>query len=390
MRITHGVLVGVLAITPALLSAPSQALAETCRGLPVTIHGTTDGDDEVAGTPLDDVVSLGAGNDRFNDIGGNDVICAGPGRDTINGGPGNDFIDGGAGNDRIAGGAGDDRIHGGSGNDAITPGDGNDVVRAEKGKDYIAEGGGNDKISGGPGKDYVTYLYWNRRIKVTRAHNVTGAGRDLLANVETIEGTGFADVMRGSPGDDDLRGGGGKDQIYGLGGNDVLFASDGVARGGAGNDYIRLTGRATGLGGPGSDELALGTGKSVRAYGGGAADTFRVVSNQARGFVHGEGADNQLNFSSHKRAVRVDIGAGRASWRGGSLRIRNINNVLGSRRRDVLLGGPGNDYMDGFKGGDTLKGRGGNDFLVGKGGFDKGDGGPGWDICLTEIKKNCP
>ena len=389
MRISHGVLIVALATTPALVAQPSQALATTCHGLTATIVGT-DGDDELTGTPLNDVVWLGPGNDTYTDPGGNDVICGGPGNDAISGGDGHDFIDGGSGKDKISGGAGDDRIVGGSGNDEITPGDGNDVVRAGKGKDYIAEGGGSDKISGGPGKDYVTYLFWSRSIKVTKARNVTGAGKDLLANVETIEGTRFADVMRGSAGDDDLRGGAGRDQIYGLGGNDILFASGGAARGGAGNDYIQLTGTATGLGGADSDEIALGKGRRVRAYGGGAPDTFRVISPKANGLVNGEGADNQLNFSGLKRAVRVDLGAGRSTWRGGGLRIRNINNVLGSIRGDVLIGGPGNDYMDGFKGGDKLYGRGGNDFLIGKGGFDKADGGPGWDICLTETKVNCP
>jgi Ca2+-binding RTX toxin-like protein len=195
--------------------------------------------------------------------------------------------------------------------------------------------------------------------------------------------------MRGSGGDDDLRGGAGKDQIYGLGGNDILFASGGAARGGAGSDYIQLTGGATGLGEGDSDEIALGKGR-VHAYGGADPDSFRVISNRATGSVNGEGADNQLNFSSHKRAVRVDVGAARATWRGGGIQFHNIDNILGSIRKDLMLGGPGNDYMDGFKGGDTLRGRGGNDFLIGKGGFDKGDGGPGWDICLTETKIACP
>lgn len=390
MRITHGVLVGALAITPALVAPPSQALAATCHGKTATIVGT-DGDDTITGTLLPDVVSLGPGNDRYNNPGGNDVICGDAGNDRIGGGGGDDFIDGGAGNDKIAGGAGSDRILGGAGKDAISPGDGNDVVRAGKGKDYIAGGGGDDNLSGGPGKDWLTYLFWNQAIKVRGARTVaTGAGRDRLASIETIEGTHRADVIRGSKGDDDLRGGGGNDQIYGMGGNDILFASGGVARGGGGSDYIQVTGRATALGGAASDEIAIGKGRRIRAYGGGAPDTFRVISIRANATVNGDGADNQLNFSSHRRAVRVDLGARRATWKGGSLRFRRINNVLGSIRRDVLLGSAGNDYMDGFKGGDILRGRGGNDFLIGKGGFDKANGGPGWDICLAEVRVGCP
>jgi Ca2+-binding RTX toxin-like protein len=388
MRISHGFLIGVLAITPALAATPSQALAGTCRGLTATITGTN-GDDELQGTVLTDVVWLGAGNDTFTDLGGDDVICGGAGNDTLSGGDGNDYIDGGGGNDAISGGADADRIQGGGGNDEITPGDGNDVVRAGKGKDYIAEGAGNDKVSGGPAADYVTYLFWDGAIKVTAARNVTGAGKDLLANVETIEGSTRADVMRGSPGDDDLRGGGGRDQIYGLAGNDILFANGGAARGGSGSDYIQISGKATGLGEGDSDEIALGDGPA-RAFGGADPDTFRLVSAKFRGTVNGDGADNQLNFSSHKRAVRLDAGTGRATWRGGRMQFRNIDNILGSIRGDTMLGSPGNDYMDGFRGGDTLRGRGGNDFLIGKGGFDLGDGGAGWDICLTETRIACP
>jgi hypothetical protein len=110
----------------------------------------------------------------------------------------------------------------------------------------------------------------------------------------------------------------------------------------------------------------------VHAYGGADPDWFRIVSNRATGSVNGEGADNQLNFSCHKRAVRVDVGAARATWKGGAIRFHNIDNILGSIRKDLMLGGPGND------------------FLIGKGGFDNGDGGPGWDICLTETKIACP
>ena len=108
------------------------------------------------------------------------------------------------------------------------------------------------------------------------------------------------------------------------------------------------------------------------------------------GSVDGQGDANQLDFSSHRRAVTVNVGKGRASWRGGHMRLRNIDNVLGTRRADTLIGSAGNDYMDGLRGRDTLIGLRGNDFLIGKGGFDRADGGPGWDICLTEIRIACP
>ncbi len=388
MRIHHGISVGVLALVPVLAAVPSHAAAATCHGLIVTIQGTA-GDDVIVGTPLPDVVSLGAGDDEFSDLGGSDVVCGAGGDDVLSGESGNDLLDGGPGNDKMSGGSGDDRLLGGDGKDEMTPGDGNDKVSAGKGDDYVAEGGGNDKIAGGPGKDYVTYLFWDRAIRVAGAREVFGAGRDSLGAVETIEGTAKADTMRGSAGEDDLRGGGGRDKIYGLGGNDVLVAFGGLASGGPGVDYIQASGRTTATGGADSDQIVLFKGP-VKALGGPGTDQFKVAHPAFSGSVDGQGDANQLDFSTHKRGVTVNIGAGRASWKGGRMTLRNIDNTLGTPRADTLIGGPGNDYMDGLRGPDTLRGLGGNDFLIGKGGFDKADGGPGWDICLTESRKACP
>ena len=63
MRIKLGVLIGVLALTPVFLAPPSQAAAPTCKGIPATIVGTV-ADDELLGTPLNDVVWLGPGTTR--------------------------------------------------------------------------------------------------------------------------------------------------------------------------------------------------------------------------------------------------------------------------------------------------------------------------------------
>ncbi len=388
MRITHALLIAVLSLGTVFVAAPTQAAVATCKGLPATIIGTV-ADDELVGTPLTDVVQLGAGNDRFSDLGGHDVICGGPGSDIIAGGEGSDYIQGDGGNDKISGEAGDDRIVAGDGKDEIFAGAGNDVVRAGKGDDYIAEDAGNDRISGGAGTDYLTYLFFDGSITVKGAREVRGAGRDVLGSIETIEGTVRADVMRGSAGKDDLRGGGGNDRLYGLGGDDILFATGGLADGGPGVDYIQASGRTTAKGGADSDQIALGKGP-VKALGGPAGDTFKVLSPGFTGSVDGQGDANQLDFSQHTRAVKVRVGAGRATWRGGHLRLRNIDNVLGTMKGDVLIGSAGNDYMDGLRGPDRLNGLGGNDFLIGKGGFDRANGGPGWDICLTEGKVSCP
>jgi Ca2+-binding RTX toxin-like protein len=115
-----------------------------------------------------------------------------------------------------------------------------------------------------------------------------------------------------------------------------------------------------------------------------------VIDPGFTGSVDGQGDANQLDFSSHRRGVTVNIGTGRASWNGGHMRLRNIDNTLGTFRGDTMIGSAANDYMDGLRGPDNLRGLGGNDFLIGKGGFDRANGGPDWDICLAEATLACP
>jgi Ca2+-binding RTX toxin-like protein len=54
------------------------------------------------------------------------------------------------------------------------------------------------------------------------------------------------------------------------------------------------------------------------------------------------------------------------------LRVRGIEDVLGSGDGDVLLGGRGNDVLRGSRG---------DDLLDGGAGRNRNDGGPGADTC---------
>lgn len=109
----------------------------------------------IVGTPGDDVINCGGGNDRVNGKGGNDVIRCGSGRDRIKGGSGRDRISGGSGADRIFGGSGRDRIQGNSGNDRLFGGADADRLNGGKGRDRIFGGAGNDIMNGGPGRDFL-------------------------------------------------------------------------------------------------------------------------------------------------------------------------------------------------------------------------------------------
>jgi hypothetical protein len=141
--------------------------------------------------------------------------------------------------------AGDDVIIGTGAGESISSGDGNDVICALGGNDVVRGGAGGDKVYGGTGVDTVTYTSSTAGVRVT-IDNVANDGNaadgradDIRTDVERVNGTPFADSLRGSSG---------ANQFYGIGGNDVLI-------GNGGNDYLN--------GGTHADKLAGGAGNDT-------------------------------------------------------------------------------------------------------------------------------
>jgi Ca2+-binding RTX toxin-like protein len=154
-------------------------------------------------------VSLGGGDDRFQNIGGTVMgfLSCGDGSDlyegrgtgvvtfTVFGSAGNDTLRGARADDWFDGGADNDSLQGGAGDDTLDGGFGNDTLHGGADDDKLTGGDGNDRIAGGRGADTLA----------------GGAGRDTLA--------GGAD-------DDELQGGGAADVLTGGSGRDVfIFAS---------------------------------------------------------------------------------------------------------------------------------------------------------------------
>jgi hypothetical protein len=94
-----------------------------------------------------------------------------PGNDVLRGGPGDDVINCGAGNDRVFAGSGDDVVNCGPGNDVIFGGSGHDSLFGEEGNDEMHGDSGENDLDGGPGLD----------------RGVGGSGDDLFASVERRE-----------------------------------------------------------------------------------------------------------------------------------------------------------------------------------------------------------
>jgi len=105
----------------ALFALPQFAAAgsRTCQGKEATIVGTPGDDDDLTGTPRQDVILGLGGDDVIESRDGNDTVCGGRGNDTISSSWGRDSIDGNAGNDTLNAGPGSDRLNGGAGSDTL-------------------------------------------------------------------------------------------------------------------------------------------------------------------------------------------------------------------------------------------------------------------------------
>src|SRR5690606_39522027 len=145
---------------------------------------------------------------------------------------------------------------------------------------------GCDGRAGGPARDSLTA----RRCSVparcasalaavdVRLNNGTATGGhasgDVLANIEGLIGSDFADILKGDSSSNFLDGGTGHDNLSAGGGNDTVYGGNGqdTVSGGGGND--RLLGQAgddTLEGGAGADTLNGGGGFDVASYAGSSA-----------------------------------------------------------------------------------------------------------------------
>jgi Ca2+-binding RTX toxin-like protein len=158
-----------------------------------------------------------------------------------------------------------------------------------------------------------------------------------------IVGTSGGDVITGGKGNDLIVGRGGKDLICGGSGRDQLFGEGGNDKlhGGSNDDFF---------GGAGGNDLIVG----------------------------GKGRRDFAQYLGGPKAVRVDLGRGRArGW--GKDRLRGIEFVGGTKFNDHLSGNQGRNALFGQRGDDRLAGGSGEDFTFGGPGDDRMAGGSGLD-----------
>ena len=211
---------------------------------------------------------------------------------------------------------------------------------------------GHEHFDGQGGSD--TMLYINSGVGVTvdlsnSNNNANGdAEGDVLTNIENLIGSIHNDTLTGDANANRLEGGAGADTLEGGGGADTL-------EGGTGNDTL--------TGGAGADTLD----------GGADVDTASYVNAAPAGMAYIVAAESGLGVDiTGVTGVYVNLikaGTQVGSEAAGDM-LTNIENLIGSAHRDVLIGDQNVNRLDGGNGDDILYGGAGADTLIGGLGTD--------------------
>lgn len=125
---------------------------------------------------------------------------------------GGDLIAAGLNDDRVKAGAGDDRVWGGSGDDTLSGDGGRDTLWASTGKDMLWAGADDDVLIGSRGGDFLhggtgndIAAYWEATAGVLADLQNCGANSgeasgDIYVSIENLQGSAFADDLRGDSG----------------------------------------------------------------------------------------------------------------------------------------------------------------------------------------------
>jgi Ca2+-binding RTX toxin-like protein len=364
------------------LSSDSSTTPEVAGDVRTYDGGTLNGGNDVislsnAGRAGGDVMFLNAPLPAgvFTLTGGNDDIVGGDGADIIGGDVydrnsavdnlivgGDDIIIGGAGNDSLFGEVlfGDAVTGVTGGNDLILGGAGNDSISGQTGDDWCDGGAGNDTMDGGVGDDTLSYAAAGGGVVVNLinagAQNTVGAGIDVIAGFEHLEGSRYDDTLRGDNTANEIRGGRGADLLISGAGEDVLT-------GGSGNDTLNTVGQV--------QDLAIGNSGD---------DTF-ASSGGGNILIGGAGVDT-VSFETVAVASTIDLVAGQARQNGGATAdvLFSIENATGGAAADRIIGTTGDNVLTGLAGNDDIVGDAGNDTLDGGTGADTLSGGSGNDL----------
>ena len=349
--------VTMIGIHPGAANA-KQVIFAPMTGQRMTVDGNG-GSDKVFGSPEDDIIRGGAGNDEIHGDAGNDTIMAGPDNDVIFGGSGADKLDGDDGRDLIMGGDGDDVISGGAGDDGWR-----NAANAED-LTFVMPEGSLERL-GIPAGTVVKFgLYGD-------------AGNYLAV---ALQRKGGGDTIDGGSGADDLTGDEGADKLLGGDGDDSLMGDnhDKDPEGGAGTDAwqagITTTDDVKMI--SNSLEKVDTTGADANeptvklTYAPGSALAFVLINPGVGGPFGATGVtafafDDQIDLSgwvgNGTSGVQIITGGGHDFLAGSDVGGDALqagdgdDTAVGLGNRDYIQGGQGSDLISGGGGGDELDG----------------------------------
>jgi Ca2+-binding RTX toxin-like protein len=179
--------------------------------------------------------------------------------------------------------------------DALWAGEGDDVLSGGAGADLLQGQGGTDTASYAEAQGGVFVRLWS-------GEGLSGeAAGDVLADIENLRGSDFADTLVGDGGINALHGGGGADALWAGDGDDVLSGGAGrrSSAGAGGTDTASYAEAAGGV----FVRLWSGEGLSGEA----AGDTLVGIENlRGSDFADtlvGDGAANRLEGGGGRRCA---------------------------------------------------------------------------------------
>ena len=367
-----------------------------------------EGNDTLNGGEKNNGLYGGEGNDTLNNVGSGSTMCGEDGNDTLkaergdnylNGEKGNDILEGGKDGDILRGGEdhdvllgkeGFDRLNGEEGNDILDGGqsvdmlngdEGHDVLNGGEGDDILKGGRGYDIIDGGKGHDTVSFAYECDRVFLMLGEDPAGSSPivpDIQGNEQTYAKEGGTspdsaayeiyrsfsfprykcDELSTIPGIDSPEI---SVAISNTQGDEHILANvshliPGVAYvNGIAEDIVRNT------------EGIIGSHRNDFLIGNDQNNVFR--GGIGKDFLDGKEGSDWAAYSGNRFApIRVALnGAEDATvYEGGHAQdtIRNIENILGTFRDDVLIGDDKSNILDGYMGQDTFTGGGEADHFV--------------------------